>query len=777
VRSLAYDIGPRIGIEGEKEFRNAISQINMNIKTLGTEMQAVASQFDKNDRSTEALTAKNEVLNKQIEEQKKKLSELQKGLSAAAEKYGENDKVTQGWKQAINKATADLNNMERELKSNIESLDDAADKTRKFNIDLGKLSGTLGKLGGTIAKAAITGIAAVGAAAAGAAVGAFKMASDVGKAADELITLSNKTGISTKQLQEMSYASRFVDVDLETMTGSMVKLTRSMDAARNGTKLSEEAFKKLGIEYKSQDGSLRDSKQVWQETIDALGKVANETERDAIALQLFGKSAQELNPLIKAGADELARLGEEANKVGAVLSDEALASAGKFDDLMQTFEASAKGLASTIGVAVIPAVTEVVNSVVGVVPKITEAIKTGNWEDAGKAVSNGINGLLEKITGALPGLASLAANIIGGLANSLVTTIPQVLPPLIQTTIQLLQVLIQTLTDNGPMLIQAGLSAIMMLIDGIVEALPSLIDATIKIIMALANGIIDNLPRLMDAAVNIVLALVDGILKLLPELIPAAIKAIVVFAQGLINALPKLIEKIPEIVQTIVNVIVENLPMLIDAAIEILVALISAIVTNLPLLYDASFKIMGAIVTGLIKALFELNTIGPKLLTKLKDEFGKINWGQLGKDIITGIANGIKNAASSVVNALRDSAKKALEDAKKFLGIQSPSKVMRDQVGMMIGAGIAEGITDSAKRVNAAMQGLNKQMVTDASINSAIKNMGRGDKESSTDYGSAQEITITTPIMLDGQVVAKSTSRVQLQYNKGSVRSLGVVPA
>lgn len=119
---MAYDIGPRIGIEGEAAFRDSIRNINTTLKTLATEMQAVNSQFDKNDKSQEALTAQNQVLNKQIDAQKQKISELQKGLAAAAEKYGENDKVTQGWQQSVNKATADLNKMESELLSNNEAI-------------------------------------------------------------------------------------------------------------------------------------------------------------------------------------------------------------------------------------------------------------------------------------------------------------------------------------------------------------------------------------------------------------------------------------------------------------------------------------------------------------------------------------------------------------------------------------------------------------------------------------------------------------------------------
>ena len=122
---MAYDIGPRIGIEGEAEFRKQIQSITTVQKTLATEMQAVTSAFDKNDQSQENLTAQNKVLTKQIDAQKQKLDLLRDGLAAAAEKYGENDKVTQGWQQAVNKATADLNKMERQLQGNNDVLNKA----------------------------------------------------------------------------------------------------------------------------------------------------------------------------------------------------------------------------------------------------------------------------------------------------------------------------------------------------------------------------------------------------------------------------------------------------------------------------------------------------------------------------------------------------------------------------------------------------------------------------------------------------------------------------
>lgn len=749
---MAYDIGPRIGIEGEAEFRNSINNINTTMRTLGTEMLAVASQFDKNDKSQQAYAAKNDVLNKQIELQKEKLSELEKGLQAAGNKYGENDKVTQGWRQAVNKATADLNNMERELDDNTRAMagfgsetEQTAGKTGKFSTAVSNMAKGLVNAGKVAAKAAAAGIAAVGSAAVGAAVGAFKLAKDVGKTADDLLTLSNKTGISAKQLQEWDYAMRFIDVDMNTMTGSMAKLIKNMDNANKGTKDQVEAFKELGVAFRDDaTGELRDSQTVFMEAIDALGRMKNETERDAMAMRLFGKSAQELNPLIKAGSDELARLSKEAHNVGAVLSDESLEAAGKFDDTMQQLEASTKGLVATLGVAVIPAVSEVVNSVVGIVPKITQAIKTGDWSTAGKAVTDGIMGLLDKLITALPGLSQMAGTIIGSLAGALATAVPEVVPPLMAAAISLLETLINVLVEHGPMLIQTGVDAIVMLIKGIIGALP----------------------KIVEAAINILIALQDAFYNALPELIPVAIEAVVMLAKSIINALPRLIEQIPKIVEAIVTTIVDNLPLLIDAAIEIIVALVDAIINNLPLIVEASIKIMGALLGGLIKAIPTLLTAIPRIFSSIRESIGNINWGELGKNIITGIVNGVANAAVNLVKSVKDAGQRALDGVKDLLGIKSPSKVFEEQVGLQIGAGMARGISRSTKQVQTALN----------NINYDIKNHDNlPDNRPGTGTPGGGNIYVNVPLSIDGQIAAKKTGTIQVRKNKTYSRAVGVI--
>lgn len=160
---MAVDIGPRIGIDGEKEFRQELQNINQQLRTLGSEMRSVTSEFSDNDRSQEALAAQTDVLNRQIDAQRQKLALLQRGLDESAQKFGENDTRTLRWAQAVHDATADLNRMESQLQDTTrdmenlgDSMDDTSDSAGGLNDLLGD-SGLGGILGGGLAIGAVVG--------------------------------------------------------------------------------------------------------------------------------------------------------------------------------------------------------------------------------------------------------------------------------------------------------------------------------------------------------------------------------------------------------------------------------------------------------------------------------------------------------------------------------------------------------------------------------------------------------------------------------------------
>ncbi|MFZ2928973.1 MAG: hypothetical protein WA023_07030 [Lactococcus raffinolactis] len=120
---MADNFGLKIGIDGEKEFKNSLRDINQSFKVLGSEMKLVSSEFDKNDKSIQAVSARNAVLNKSIDAQKEKISTLESALQNASDSFGENDKRTQNWAIQLNNAKAQLKGMERELATNEKAID------------------------------------------------------------------------------------------------------------------------------------------------------------------------------------------------------------------------------------------------------------------------------------------------------------------------------------------------------------------------------------------------------------------------------------------------------------------------------------------------------------------------------------------------------------------------------------------------------------------------------------------------------------------------------
>ena len=357
---MAVDIGPRIGIDGEKQYRNEINNIITQAKTLSTEMKAVTSSFDKNTTAEEKAAKTSEVLTKQIDTQQKRLDLLNDMLQKSKDKTGENSTETLKWQQAVNNATAELNDMKKKLDEtsngmdeNKEDIKDVGDETEKA----GKKASVFGdvlkanltsdaiKKGLEMLKDALKGIGE-----------AFKEIS-IGSAAyaDDISTMATVTGLSAKSLQEFTYMSELVDTDVSTITGSLTKLTRTMSSAKDGSKTATSAFEELGVAFKNSDGSLRNNEEVFYDVIEALGNMSNETERDALAMEIFGKSAKELNPLIAAGKDGMEAFRKEAEELGYVLSDEQLEALTNVDDAYQRWQRTIEMVKNTIGVALAPA--------------------------------------------------------------------------------------------------------------------------------------------------------------------------------------------------------------------------------------------------------------------------------------------------------------------------------------------------------------------------------------------------------------------------------------
>ena len=357
----------KFGIElnGEKEFRDAVGEIDKSLKVLRSEMRLVAVQFDDNADSLDALTESNDVLNRQILTQKEKIEMLQAALKNAATRYGEADERTKKWQTDLNYAEADLIKMERQLQSNTEALADASSgldtldggllDTTESGKGLGDVLDDLtGKLGINLPEGAtstlnsmvslggeLTLLIGAFAAAAAAVVEVEKALANLtleqAAAAGEIQDVAMQTGLSTEAVQRYQYACDMIGVSFDTVASSQAKMIQSMADAQSGSETAAATWNQLGIEVTAADGSLRSAEEVFLEVIDVLGQIENATQRDAVSMEIFGRSAQDLNPLIVQGTDAFQALCDEASKVGAVLTDVQLEALAGVDDALIRF--------------------------------------------------------------------------------------------------------------------------------------------------------------------------------------------------------------------------------------------------------------------------------------------------------------------------------------------------------------------------------------------------------------------------------------------------------
>lgn len=385
---MSQDIGPRIGLDGEKEFRSQLANVNQSLKTLGAEMKAVTSSFTEGDTSERALAAQSEVLNKQLDAQKQKMEMLSKAIVEETEKGNGNSTATLKMKQQYNEAQAAANNLQKDIDNLGKEVDDASQSIENGS----KNATTFGAvLKGTIAgQAIISGVKALGGAVASLGKALVNTFMDSVSGADEILTLSTNTGLATDTIQEFQYMAELTDTSLETITGSMAKLIRNMDIARGGTGAAADAFSSLGVSITNTDGTLRSNQEVFGEVIDKLGQMGNETERDALSMAIFGKSAQDLNSLIATGSEGIAAYAQEAHEMGYVLDNETLGSLGAVDDQMQ----KAKNQLKAVGIQI---ASELAPVVLDIAQKFLDWMKTVDWEKVRQVISVALDAVIAVI--------------------------------------------------------------------------------------------------------------------------------------------------------------------------------------------------------------------------------------------------------------------------------------------------------------------------------------------------------------------------------------------
>lgn len=359
------NVGAKVVLDGEKEYKQALQDLNTGNRTLASEMKKLQAEFKGNTQSTEYLTKAGELLERRLLQQQDKVKKLQEAVAYAAKEYGEASKTTQKYIQQLNNAEAAEFELKHAIEENTQALNGEDEEMLGLGDTVEKLADKLGfrlPQGATEALNGMQGLSAgtvaAMAATAAAIAAAVKTVEELGKITlevaaqvDEYLAESAITGVPTEMLQAWDYAAPLIDTDAETIMGAMTKITRAMGDAASGSESAQEKFAALGVSiYNEADGSLRSAEEVFYEVVDALGQMENQTQRDAAAMELMGKSAQELNPLINAGSAALKEYGEEAKAAGYILDEQQIQKLGEVDDAYQKLqlqiEANKKQLAA-----------------------------------------------------------------------------------------------------------------------------------------------------------------------------------------------------------------------------------------------------------------------------------------------------------------------------------------------------------------------------------------------------------------------------------------------
>ena len=739
-------IKSQIILEGEKEYRAACKGINTSLREIGSEMKLATAEFGDNAESIEALTRKQEILQKQLDEQAKKAKAAEDALKKMRE--GGIDPTDPAYK----KMQTNLNNTEAEMVKVQKELDDTSKKLKSSKVDWESVGDTVGKVG----KAIGAGVAAMGAAI-GAAAGAFlglaestrEARKNMGKLEAGFTTAGHSAEDAKNTYTEL-YGILGDDGQATEAAAHLAQLTNNEQELATWTDIATGVYATFG-------DSL---------PIENLTEAANETAKTgqitgglADALNWAGVSEDEFQSKLDACTSEQERQALITETLNGLYSDAAEAYREVNGDIIEAQKATASlnSAMAALGAIAEPIVTKLKQLAAELLQQITPFVELiGNGltgalegaEGAAQQFSEGLLGLVtfivEQLGAMLPTFLEFALQMIGTLA----TGIAQALPTLVPTIVQIITQVVQTLINNIPMLIDAALQLITGLAQGIINAIPVLVAALPQLITSLVNGLLAAIPQIIQAGIDLLTSLItalpeiittivtaipeiiNGIITALLENIPQIVQAGIDLLVALIQALPQIIttivQAIPQIISGIVNALIQNIPQIIQAGIDLLVALIqalpqiittivqaipqiisgivNALIQNIPQIIQAGVQLFVSLIQNLPTIIVEIVKAVPQIVSGIVQAFANLG-GELinaGANLLHGLWEGISSAASWLWEKVTGWASGLIDGIKGFLGIHSPSTVFAE-IGTNMGEGVGVGFGDSMEGVSSDM--------------------------------------------------------------------------
>ena len=485
----------------------ALKGVNSQAKSAQQELKEVNKALKLDPGNVELLEQKQRALADAVSATSEKLDLLKEAQKQAADQLARGE-IGQEQYDAL---TREIVKTEAELKK-------ATKEADNFSVTLEKAKTSLNKVG-SAAETVAQKTKGLSTAAGGALAAIGGLALKSAASADELNTLSKQTGITTDDLQKMQYAADLVDVSVENITGAMTKMKKGMAEGDFG----KAAFETLGVSVRDASGELRNSNEVFYEVLQALSQIPNETERDTIAMEIFGKSADQLAGIIDDGGAALKAYGDEAENLGLILDTETLTSLNEVNDTIDKLKAQAGAELAKAGAEALEALTPVLETVIDKLSQLFEWI--GNLDQsqmetiitilAVVAAISPIAGIIASICGAITSFLTIWPQVqaVGAAIKAFALANPMAL---VVAAVILLGTIIAANWDKIKPILEAAWQKVKTVFDAIAEKIQSAMDkvkATFEVVKGIVLGIWDGIVNGIKSKINVIIGFMNKLIS------------------------------------------------------------------------------------------------------------------------------------------------------------------------------------------------------------------------------------------------------------------------
>lgn len=691
--------GLTVEIAGDtQKLTSALKNVDDEGKKISNDLKAVNDLLKLDPSNVEAVAEKQKILTEAVKNSSERLNEL-KGYQEQIKQQFADGKIDRG---AYLKFQQEVAATENQLNSYQSELDKVNDETKGVDSSTKDMAAAVKKAGDEAsgsgskwetfksvtvgaAKAAAAAVTAVATAAAGVVTALTAAANETAAFGDNIDKSSQKLGVSAKFYQEWDAVLQHSGTSMDAMGASFKKLAT---ASQSASKQQVAAFEALGLSM--EQVSSMSAEELFESVVSGLQGMEESTERTAIATTLLGKGAQELGPLFNTSAEDTQAMIDAVNDLGGVMSNESVKASAAYQDAMQDMQTAMDGAKRNLVSQFLPSMTTV------------------------------MGGLTALFTGDKGGLAQINSGI-----KDMVGNITAMLPSVLNSAVEMAKGLIGAVTENLPALAATATDVIVSLADGIITNLPAITDAAMQMVITLAEGIGAALPELVPTIVDVVINIVDVLIGNINLLVDAALQLVTGLAEGLLAALPVLIGKIPEIITSLIAALLEAVPQIVttgvqllsaiindlptiiaaivDALPQIITGIINALLDSIPQLVNAGIQLFVALIEGIPTAIVSIVEAVPEICMAIINTLMETDWLDVGVQLIKGIANGLIEGVKNVGGLIAEACSGIFDAVTGFFGIESPSKLFKNEVGVYLAEGLGEGFTSQMSKVSKAM--------------------------------------------------------------------------